>query len=200
MKAYLNNDLIEEIQPIYFYLMDRFFSDWKEEYRIGWEVLWEDDPILDAIMIYMTYSALNKIGLEKTYKIRVNSLWIEKEKIKYTEELINFYSDKKHLLTEKWLEQLETNPILLLLSKNEDEVILAQNAPKFTKFLKKDSKVHYWKFIEYLELLNIPYIEDHTLVSDKSYNTNTIWSFDILETWESISRWARYNYLSKELW
>ncbi len=200
MQAYIDNDIAEEIQPVYYYLMDRFLNNEKEEYRIVWDVLWENDPILDAIMIYITYRVLNEIGLENTFKIRVNSIWIEKEKIKYTEELINFYSDKKHLLTQKWLENLENNPILLLLSDDEDEKILAQNAPKFSKFLKKDSKAHYSKFMEYLDLLEIPYEEDHMLISEKSYNTNTIWSFDVIETWESISRWARYNYLSKELW
>jgi histidyl-tRNA synthetase len=45
------------------------------------------------------------------------------------------------------------------------------------KFLKKDSKAHYTKFKEYLDLLNIPYIEDHTLVAQNNYLTNSIWEF-----------------------
>jgi histidyl-tRNA synthetase len=55
--------------------------------------------------------------------------------------------------------------MFLLLSKEEDEQILASQAPSMAaKFLKKDSKAHYAKFKEYLELLEIPYEEDHTLV------------------------------------
>jgi len=31
------------------------------------------------------------------------------------------------------------------------------------------------KFKEYLDLLNIPYTEDHTLIAKHDYNTNTVW-------------------------
>jgi histidyl-tRNA synthetase len=83
----------------------------------------------------------------------VNSNGVEKEKLKYKEELYNFYSDKKHLLTSDSVELLETNPMLILSSQDEDEQILSKNAPSMIKFLKKDSKAHYAKFKEYLDLL-----------------------------------------------
>jgi len=169
LRAYLDSEMNEQIQPVYYYFMDQYFSNeggkYSEMERFGWEIIGENDPILDAILIYIMYSTLNKIGLNDTFKIRVNSIWVEKEKMKYREELISFYDNKKHLLSEQSLKELEIDPMLLLLSKDEDEQILASQAPKFTpKFLKKDSKAHYEKFKEYLELLEIPYEEDHTLV------------------------------------
>jgi len=77
--------------------------------------------------------------------------------------------------------------MLLLLSKDEDEEILAKSAPSMIKFLKKDSKAHYAKFKEYLNLLEIPYEEDHTLVSKHDYATNSIWEFRKIGTGERIS-------------
>jgi histidyl-tRNA synthetase len=62
------------------------------------------------------------------------------------------------------LELLETNPMLILSSKNEDEKILSKKVPSIIKFLKKDSKNHYTKFKEYLDILNIPYREDNTVI------------------------------------
>jgi histidyl-tRNA synthetase len=92
------------------------------------------------------------------------------------------------MLSEKSLELLERDPMLLLLSDDEDEKILASQAPAFApKFLKKDSKAHYAKFKEYLELLEIPYEEDHTLVGRFNYNTHTIWDFRNVETNEQIA-------------
>jgi histidyl-tRNA synthetase len=73
---------------------------------------------------------------------------------------------------------LENNPMHLLLSDDEDEKILAEQAPSIIKFLKKDSKAHHEKFKEYLDILNIPYIEDHTLVSKNDYSTNSIWKIE----------------------
>ena len=51
------------------------------------------------------------------------------------------------------LKKLESNPLRLLDTKVEDEIILANEAPKITKFLKKDSKEHYVKVKEYLDIL-----------------------------------------------
>lgn len=204
LRAYLDKDMSEEIQPVYYYFMDQYFTNDEGKYsemeRFGGEIIGENDPILDAILIYIMYSTLNKIGLENTFKIRVNSIWVEKEKAKYREELITFYDNKKHMLSEKSLELLERDPMLLLLSDDEDEKILASQAPAFApKFLKKDSKAHYAKFKEYLELLEIPYEEDHTLVGRFNYNTHTIWDFRNVETNEQIALWARHNALSTKL-
>lgn len=199
LNAYINNECIEEIQPVYYYYMDHFFENWIQDERIWWEIIWENDPVLDAISIYITYTILNKIWLENTFEISINSTWIEKEKVKYSEELQSFYENKKHMLSDESLELLENNPMLLLVWKDEDEKILAQWAPSMIKFLKKDSKNHYAKFKEYLEILNIPFTEDHTIVSDKDYSTNSIWEFRSND-WELIWKWFRHNTLAKKLW
>ena len=198
MQAYIDDNISEDIQPVYYYYMDHFLNNWEQEERIGWEIIWENDPILDAISIYINYISLKNIWLENELNIKINSIWIEKEKIKYNEELESFYENKKHLLCEESLKLLKTNPMLLLSSEVEDEKILAAQAPSMIKFLKKDSKVHYAKLKEYLELLEIPYSENHTLVATNDYNTNTVWEMNSSDG-ELIARWARYNNLAKEL-
>jgi histidyl-tRNA synthetase len=84
--------------------------------------------------------------------------------------LKSFYENKKHLLTQESKDNLDKNPILLLQPKNDDEVILADSAPKIIKFLKKDSKAHFLKVKEYLDLLEVPYIEDNKVVDDCIFN------------------------------
>ncbi len=199
MQSYLDHNISEQIQPVYYYYMSSFFENDSQEQRIWWEIIWENDPILDAISIYITYIALNKIDLQNTFKIRINSAWVEKEKVKYKEELESFYENKKHLLTDESKEILEKNPMLLLSSTDEDEKILASQAPSMIKFLKKDSKKHYASFKEYLDILEVPYEEDHTLIPKNDYNTNSVWEF-VWENGEIISKWARYNTLAKDLW
>lgn len=203
MRAYLNMENKDDVKPLYFYNIWREFllDNWYEEsYNISWQIIWEDDPILDALMIYINYNCLKSIWLKDVFEIHINSTWVEKEKVKYSEELINFYSDKKHLLSENSLKLLEENPFKLLDSKEEDEMILADEAPKMTKFLRKDSKKHYAKFKEYLELLNIDYIEDHKLFWEDFYQTNSIWNFQNKETKDIFISWYRYNWLSEIMW
>ena len=205
MKAYLENEELKEgIQPVYSYYMDRFYPKNSENIEgialFGWDIVWEDDPIIDAQMIYMTYSMLNKIGLKWDFEIRLNSIWTKKEQEKIKEELRNFYDNKKHLLSEESLKNLETNPMRLLSTKDEDEQILAENAPKTIKYLKKDSKKDYASFKEYLDLLWVKYIEDNTLMPNYNYVNNNFWEFRIKDSGNIISTWYRYNTLSLLVW
>ncbi|MDD2871103.1 MAG: His/Gly/Thr/Pro-type tRNA ligase C-terminal domain-containing protein [Candidatus Gracilibacteria bacterium] len=198
MKAYLNNNIIEEIQPVYYYFMDHYFNNDKQVEFIGAEIIGENDPVLDAICIYVVYTVLNKIGLEGTFSIKINSNGVEKEMLKYKEELQNFYENKKHLLSTESLELLNKDPIKLLTSELEDEMILASQAPNIIKYLKKDSKTHYAKFKEYLELLGVPFNEDHRLSSGVEYATNNLWEF-VSDTGIIIGKGFRHNGLAKEL-
>ena len=131
IKAYLNYNLSEEIQPIYFYFMESFlkkiWDDIEEKILIWTEIIWEDDPILDAIQIYINYKVLNDIWLSDKFVIKINSIWIEKEKNKFKEELINFYDNKRNILTKQSEKLIDINPLLILQSNDEDEKILNQN-------------------------------------------------------------------------
>lgn len=204
MRAYLDKNAVEEIQPVYYYFMQELYkkssSGLKMLELIGGEIIWENDPILDAIIIFVTFTSLNKIWLAWKFEIRINTNWLQKEKEKYKEELISFYEWKKHILTPESREKLNNNPFLILKSKDEDEIILNSSIPDFSKkFIKKDSKAHYEKFKEFLDILKIPYVEDKTLFSTRDYVTNSIWEFRD-ESWKIVSRWYRHNALAKMMW
>jgi histidyl-tRNA synthetase len=199
VKAYLNNNKMEEIQPVYYYYMDHFMENWVQTEKIGWEIIWENDPILDALSIYLTYTVLNEVWLKDKFSISINSTWILKEKTKYIEELQNFYADKKQSLSEESLNLIESNPERIFLSKDEDDKILSSQAPDMIKFLKKDSKLHYNKIKEFLELLKVPFNENKALVWNNDYSTNSIWEFR-WDNDELIWNGSRHNKLAESLW
>ena len=182
--------------------MERFFGkkkdQLKESFKIGAEILGEDDPILEALLIYLSYSVLNQVGLGDDFVIELNSIGIQKEQDKYREELLSFYENKKHLLTDEGLKQLEANPMKLLRSSDEDERILAQEAPQITRFLKKKSKEHYVKVKEYLDLLGVSYDEKPSLMAKYNYHSNTVWAFRTAKGKKIVSG-ARYNPLASLL-
>ena len=201
MRAYISNEKYDELQPLYYYYMDRFLRqsrEQKESFLIGGEVIGESDPIIDAQMIYMTYMCLKKIGLTNVI-IKLNSYGNEKEMIKFKESVSDFYENKKHLLTPETQASMEKNIFSVFRSENEDEKILAQSTTPITKFLKKDSKKHFEKVKEYLNDLEVPFEEDHTLFFYEEYYTNTIWTIHT-DDGKFISRGGRYNNLSKVLW
>ena len=204
LKAYIEEERSEELQPVYSYFMDRFYPkntnwiDWKALF--GWEVIWENDPIIDIQNLYIVKNILDKIGLSWDYEIKYNYIGSKKEQEKYKEKLLEFYSDKKHLLTEKWQKYLEKDIFRLLKSEDEDEKELALAAPSIIKSYKKDSKKEAPKAKEYLDILWIEYIEDEKMFGDYDFNDWVIWKIFLKETWEQIASWAWYNQLSLRLW
>lgn len=201
MRSYIENEMTEAIQPLYFYYMEKVFSktaEKREIFNIGVEIIGEKDPILDSQIIFIAYTILQKIGLWDDLRLRVNTYGNEKEITKYTEQIHDFYENKKHMLRPETLEKFELDPFSVFHSDDEDEQILAKSMLPITKFLKKDSKAHYASFKEYLDLLEISYEEDHTLFLDENYYSHTMWTIEDVHGKVLIKGW-RHDKLSERL-
>ena len=184
MRSYIQDDMQSQSQPVYLYYVEPHFrydrpqkGRYRQHHQFGAEVIGEEDPIIDAHLIYLGWKAMNSAGLEGDFVIKLNSIGLKKEREKYIEELSAFYEDKRHILSKDALHKLDINPLRLLDTKIEDEIILADAAPKITDFLKKKSLEHYTKVKEYLDLLGVPYEEDHKLVRGLDYYCHTVWEF-----------------------
>ncbi len=209
MRAYIENDMQSLPQPVSLYYFEPHFrydrpqkGRYRQHHQIWAEIIWEKDPILDAQLIYIWYKTLNSIWLAWDFKIKINSIWIAKEREKYIEKLRDYYETKKHLLSEDALKKLEINPLRVLDTKIEDEIILAKQAPKIVDSLKKDSLAHYNKVKEYLDIFWVAYEEDHMLVRWLDYYTHTVWEFvdDSWRSQNSLGGWWRYNWLAQAIW
>ncbi len=207
MRAYLEH-MLEEPQPVYLYYIEPHFrydrpqkGRYRQFHQIGAEIIGEVDPILDAKSIYIMAQILDGIGLQDTYTIKINSLGITKEREKYHIELASFFENKKHLLDETDLARLSKNPLRLLDSKNADVKELLKVAPKMIDFLKKDSLEFYNKVKEYLDILGVKYIEDHTLVRGLDYYSHTVWEFvdGSGRTQDAFGGGGRYDGLAKSI-
>ena len=203
LNSYMEHDKNEELQPIYYYYVDNILvqkKDYLKEHFVIWgEIIGEEDPILDMECIFIVNKILNEIGLADTFTIRVNSLWLPKEQVKYFDALRDYYSDKKHLLTEETIKNLENDNFKVLDAKTEDEEILLGQAPKMKKFLKKHSKLHLAKFEEYMEMVGLDYEWDDNYFGTKSYYTNTVWEIFEKGTNIVLARGWRYDTLSTTL-
>lgn len=203
LRSYLSENLHEEIQPMYLYYMDKHINKnlaEKEVHQIWCEIIWEDDPILEAQLMFISMEVLKAIWLWDKVKLKINTLWNDKEMEKYLWELKSFYENKKHILSEETLEKFNKNPLSIFSSEIEDELILSKNAPSILKFLKKDSKTHYLKLKEYLDVLNLQYEEDNTFMLKENYYDSTLWQIEDIENWEVLIYWWRYNSLSTKIW
>ena len=64
MRAYIEHEIYNEPQPVYYYYMGRAYrqnNSFQECYTIGGEIIGESDPIIDAQSVYIAYSIFQKI-------------------------------------------------------------------------------------------------------------------------------------------
>jgi len=202
MRSYIENETFDELQPLYYYYMERCFRQSrqrKEQYIIGGEVIGESDPIIDAQNIFMLWSGLKKIGINQWLVLRINSYGNIKEMEKYLLELESFFENKKWVMSDDTRIQFDTNKLAVFLSEDEDDTILASSAPSILKFLKKDSKKYHEDLKMYLNDLGIEYTQDHTLFFHEEFYTNSIWQIED-EKWRVVASGWRYNTLAWKLW
>ncbi len=207
MRAYLEYMTLEP-QPVYLYYIEPHFrydrpqkGRYRQFHQVWAEIIGEEDPILDAKTMYIMKNILDGIGLEGSYTLKINSLGVLKERERYLIELQAFFENKKHLLDETDLARLATNPLRLLDSKNEDVKIMLTQAPKMIDFLKKESLEFYEKVKEYLGILGVDYVEDHTLVRGLDYYSHTVWEFvdGSGRTQDAFGGGGRYDWLAKSI-
>ena len=137
----------------------------------------ESDPIIDAQNIYLTLTALAKIGITDV-SLSINSYGNSKEMEKFTLELENYLENKSAVMSQSLQDEYKNNPMALFFSSDEDDAILASKAPHITKFLKKDSKKHYENFKMYLHDLGIEYQEASNFFFLEDFYTGIIWKIE----------------------
>ena len=172
----------------------------RQFHQFGIEAIGSHNPALDAEVIQVAYSILSKLGL-KEISLKINSLGIPEERLKFTEALKEFLGDKKEHLSEDSQKRLDTNVLRILDSKNRDDKNILKHAPSILDFLGTESLEHFEKVKELLSVANIPFIIEPKLVRGLDYYTHT--TFEITSSkvgaQSALCGGGRYNLLVEQL-
>ncbi|MEE2683108.1 MAG: histidine--tRNA ligase [Actinomycetota bacterium] len=144
--------------------------------QVGAEVLGTPDPAADTEIISLAYGFFRKIGL-KEIKILINSIGDNESRKRYNEELVNYLTERSEALSEQSLMTLKKNPLRVLDSKRDEDQDVIAAAPLIENYLTEESKEHFKKVKEGLDLLEIPYEISPRLVRGLDYYTQTTFEF-----------------------
>src|SRR3989344_4365386 len=186
-RAYIGHGMFNNPQPVKLFQLGPVFRRERPQSgrlrqfnQIGFEVIGDSSPVIDAQLISIAHSFFQKIGLSGA-RIQVNSIGTPKVRKIYEQELVTYFRSKRKLLSEEAKQKLKKNPLRLLDSKDELLEALRADAPQIIDWLDDESKAHFMKVIEYLDGLDIPYILNPYLVRGLDYYTHTVfevWSGD----------------------
>lgn len=155
---------------------------YRQFHQFGVEVFGILDPIIEAEMIAILHGLWQKLHIpEDKIILKVNCIGELEERAKYIEALSKYLTNHIEHLDENTREKINSNPLRILDSKNQQikSLIYNKSCPKITDYLSENSKKHYQKWLKYLNLLNIQYIEDANLVRGLDYYNLSVFEWII---------------------
>lgn len=172
----------------------------REFNQIGVEVLGESSPILDAEVIAMSYSLLEKLGITDL-EIHINSVGTNASRTKYREMLLNFLEPMKEELCEDCRMRMEKNPLRVLDCKVDKCKELTKDAPSIIDSLNEEERAHYETVKKYLDIFGVKYVEDSRLVRGLDYYSSTVYEIvtNKLGAQGTVLGGGRYDNLLKQL-
>jgi histidyl-tRNA synthetase len=210
VRAYIGNGMWNYQQPVKVWYWGPMFRHdrpqsgrYRQFYQVGYETIGIKDPAADAELILVAYSFYKDIGLPVT--IHVNSLGTPEERVRYINELVSYYRNKRSYLCEDCRNRISKNPLRLLDCKEEGCQKVKEGAPQILDWLEEESKNYFMKVLEYLDELHIPYVLDPALVRGLDYYTHTV--FEVYPAFEgeagtaqsALGGGGRYDLLVEEL-
>jgi histidyl-tRNA synthetase len=184
VRSYIQSGMASWPQPVeLFYIEPHFRYDrpqkgrFRQFWQFGLEVLGESDPAIDAQIIYLANKILDDLGIAQLFTLQLNSIGCQKCRTNYLQALRDYYFGKERSLCPTCKVRLEKNALRLLDCKEEDCQILAQIAPKLSDYLCTECKDFHGELKEFLDELEIKYVDNPSLVRGLDYYTKTVFEF-----------------------
>ena len=208
VRSYIENKLYAEpdIKKYYYngtmYRYERPQTGRLREFtQFGVEVLGSNDPLIDAEVISLQYNILSALNIDNL-QVSINSLGDAESRNSYRDALVKYFTPHIDELCEDCKERIKTNPLRILDCKVDKDSEILKNAPKTIDYLNKESKDRFDKVLKYLDVLEVDYEVDPSIVRGLDYYDHTvfeIYTLDNTGSQSALGAGGRYNKLIKEL-
>lgn len=174
----------------------------RELTQFGMEILGSDDPLSDAEIISAAVNIYKLLGL-KEIKVNINSLGDTDSRNTYREALVEYFRPHIDEFCDDCKERFLKNPLRILDCKVDADNEILKNAPKTIDYLNEDSKERFEKVKDYLDIMQIDYEVNPSIVRGLDYYNHTVFEIEAkvkgFGANNVIGAGGRYNGLVKEL-
>lgn len=203
VRAFIEGRLFNEAQPTKLYYITPCFryenvqkGRLRQFHQCGLEVFGSKEASMDGEVIAFAMDVLRKLGLTKL-ELHMNNLGCPTCRAEYNKALKEYLSQNYDDLCDTCKSRFEKNPMRILDCKEKKCKEITKDAPSILDYICGDCSDHFEKVKGYLDLLNIPYVIDPTIVRGLDYYTKTI--FEIVNDDFTVIGGGRYDKLIEEL-
>jgi len=183
VRAYLENNLYAEGQLEKLYYISNMFryekpqeGRYREHTQFGAEIIGSDDTASDVEIILLANEVFCRCGI-KNIELKINSIGQLEERKKYILILKEYLGKCFDELSEDSKRRYHNNPLRILDSKDENDILVISGAPKITDHLSHESRLRFDRVINALTKLGLKYEIDFRLVRGLDYYTDTTFEF-----------------------
>ncbi len=183
VRAYIENGDYNRLSTCkFFYIGPMFRAEKPQKGRqrqfnqFGAEFFGSKNPFFDHEIISLTDSIIKKLGI-RDYSLLLNTIGCPECRVKFIEELKEYYKGHVDELCKNCKRRLETNTLRLLDCKDEYCIKLNKNAPKISAYICSECSDHFVELKKHLDHNDIDYTEDSLLVRGLDYYTRTTFEF-----------------------
>jgi histidyl-tRNA synthetase len=184
-RAYIEHGMQNFPQPVKFWHLGPLFryehpqsGRFRQFWQFGFEVLGEENSVLDAQIIKILYNILKELKL-KDLIIEINSIGDSQCRPYYKKLLTSYFRSREAALCSDCRRRLRENPLRILDCKEEKCQPVKAQAPQILDHLCEACHGHFREVLEFLDELELPYHLNPYLVRGLDYYTKTV--FEIIE-------------------
>ncbi len=174
---------------------------YRQFHQIGVETFGMDGPDIDAEVIVMTHQLWQRLGIRDKVTLQLNTLGSAEDRANYKADLVAYLSERKDQLDEDSVRRLDSNPLRILDSKNEQTQALLNDAPDFHDYLGEESRQHFAQLRALLDATGVEYEINPRLVRGLDYYGKTVfeWVTNELGSQGTVCAGGRYDGLVEQL-
>jgi len=174
---------------------------YRQFHQIGVETFGMAGPDIDAELIVMTHLLWQRLNIRDKVTLQLNTLGSNEARANYKAALVEYLSARKDELDEDSQRRLESNPLRILDSKNEQTQTLLNDAPDFFDYLDEESAEHFSQLRALLDAVGVEYEINPRLVRGLDYYSKTVfeWVTTELGAQGTVCAGGRYDGLVEQL-
>lgn len=206
-RAFIEHGMINKPQPVkMFYVGPQYRHEkpqagrYRQLWQFGFECLGDNDPVIDAQLIVMSYQFLKELDLDVV--VQLNSVGDNSCRPQYLKALKAYYQSHKKDLCPDCQNRMSRNVLRVLDCKNKKCQEISENAPQIVDHLCEECKNHFMGVVDFLDEMDINYNLNHKIVRGLDYYSKTVW--EVVENSEegklsALCGGGRYDYLVETL-
>ncbi len=206
-RAYVEHGMHKRKQPVKLWYLSSFFRHeraqagrYRQFWQVGAEALGSEDPAVDAESIVLLAALLEEMGVREV-RLRLSSLGGKEGRGEYRELLQAHLREHEASLSDEVKSRIELNPLRAFDSDHEGTKRVMESAPSLLDHLSNEDSEHFAEVRDLLDVAEVPYEVDPTLVRGLDYYTRTVFEFtsDALGAQSGVGGGGRYDGLVEKI-